>query len=56
MIELQLLESERVEANCGLNTVFYEGYIRTCLALPLHEQLRLINQRNEALRQVLQRK
>ncbi len=34
---------------------YYEGFIRMCLALPVHGQLSLINQQIEALQQVWQR-
>ncbi len=52
MIELQRVQLECVEVNCELNTVYYEGFIRMCLALPVHEKLRLINQQIGGIQQV----
>ncbi len=55
MIELHQVQSECVEANCGLPPVHYDGFIRMCLALPPHDQLRLFNQQIDALLQACQR-
>ncbi len=55
MVELQRVQLMCMEANCGLNTVYYEGFIRMCLALHVHDQLCLINQQIETLLQAWQR-
>ncbi len=55
MIELHRVQSECVEANCGLPSVHYDGFVRMCLTLPPHDQLVLFHQQIEALRQARQR-
>ena len=51
MFDLQQLQEECSAANCGLPSVYYEGFIGSCLALPVDERLCLLNQQLDVLLQ-----
>ncbi len=51
MFDLQQLQEECSAANCGLPSVYYEGFIGSCLALPVDELLCLLNQQLDVLLQ-----
>ncbi len=52
IFDLQQLQGEFIlGSECGLPSMSYEGFIGRCLALPVNERLRLLNQQLDVLRQ-----
>ncbi len=51
MMQCHQLQYECLQANCGLSPASLDWFVEGCRALPVHEQLHVLNEQNEALRQ-----
>ncbi len=54
MLQCQQLQWECLQAKCGLSPAVSEWLVDSCSALPVNEQLHLLNEQIEVLRQRLQ--
>jgi hypothetical protein len=55
MLQCQQLQWECLQANCGLSPAVSDWLVDSCRALPVNEQLHLLNEQIEVLRQRLKR-
>jgi hypothetical protein len=53
MMQCHQLQYECLQANYGVSPAVFDWFVEGCRALPVHEQLRVLNEQNEALRQRL---
>jgi hypothetical protein len=55
MMQCQQLQYECLQANCRLSPAVFDWLVEGCRALPVNEQLHVLNEQNEVLRQRLKR-